>query len=85
MVKLFLKLYFLSLIFFVTLVKIMLSETFYLICVFGPFWLPQLLLNFANRKRKAPNICYILASSILHISMPLYFLCYENNFVGLRP
>ncbi len=40
MVKLFAKFYFLSTIFFVSLVKLMISEPIYLTCVFGPFWLP---------------------------------------------
>ncbi len=84
-IKLFLKFYFLSTIFFVSLVKIILVEPFYLCFVFGPFLMPQIMLSIGQRKSQSPRFGLTLSATLVHISYPLYFLSYENNFLALRP
>ena len=83
--KLFLKFYFLTLIFFVSLVKILLVEPFYLFCVFALPLLPQVLLNFGKRCAKQPSYTFVLISTLVHISYPAYFLVNPQNFLSIRP
>jgi len=80
MIKLFFKFYFLTLIFFVSLVKILLVEPLYLICVFTFPLLPQSLLNFGTRHSKSPSFLFLTLSTMLHLSFPAYFLVCKSNF-----
>jgi hypothetical protein len=85
MMKLFIKFYFLTLIFFVSLIKILLLEPFYLTCVFGFPLFPQILLNFGKRKARQPQCSFILILTLVHLSFPAYFLMNPHNFLSFRP
>ena len=85
MMKLFVKFYFLTMIFFVSLDKLMLVESFYLCCVFALPLVPQLLLNFGKRRSRQPSYAFLLVSTCVHITFPCYFLLFKDNFLSLRP
>ncbi len=85
MFRLFSKFYFFAFLFFLIMIKAMITSEFYLICVFGYAWVPQIIWNILNRTRKAPLISFAIASSVFHVHIPIYFRLIPNNFIMLRP
>lgn len=85
MIKLFSKFYFITFVFFIIMIKIMILELLYFFVVFGPTWLPQILWNFGKRYRKSPNFSFCIMSTLLHIFFPIYVRYYDGNFLYFRP
>ena len=83
--KIFSKFYFITLLFFLVMVKVMLMDDMYLVIVFGPIWVPQIFWNFFNRARRSPLLKFAYASTAFHIFFPCYLRLVSTNFLYLKP
>eukprot|EP00347_Sterkiella_histriomuscorum_P022476 403338347 len=85
MVKLFSKFYFITFVFFIIMIKIMILENLYFFIIFGPTWFPQILWNFGKRYRKSPSFSFCIISTMMHIFFPVYVRYFDGNFLYFKP
>mmetsp|Transcript_1620 Transcript_1620/g.1559 ORF Transcript_1620/g.1559 Transcript_1620/m.1559 type:complete len:145 (-) Transcript_1620:456-890(-) len=83
--RIFFKFYFFAFVFTGILVRILIEDSFYLVGIYIYVWLPQITWNFFARKRNAPQLSYVLASSLFLVFFALYFRLNPYNFLLLRP
>ena len=83
--KALMKFYFLTFLFLIVMVKVMVIEDAYLLVVFGGTWIPQIIWNFTRRSRKAPTLLFCVSSSLMHIYFPCYARLVDGNFLSFKP